>query len=163
MSILFKIDEVFEMAEQIERNGAGFYQAAAGRAQDGETTQLLLGLAAMERQHEEFFSQRRQEIARSGSGTADFSINDELSAYLRAWADGHVFDARRDPAKQLSGRESLEDILKIAIGLEKDSIVFYVGFKGAMTRRADIAHIEDIIKEEMNHIASLNARLARGR
>lgn len=161
MSILFKVDEVFEMAEQIERNGGRFYRNAAERAVDGETRELLVGLAAMEAQHEQFFTQRRQEIARTGTGTSEFNIDDELAAYLRAWADGHVFDIRVDPVQQLSGNERMEDILKIAIGLEKDSIVFYLGFKDAMTRKADVAHIEEIIREEMKHIASLNARMAR--
>lgn len=160
MSILFKVDEVFEMAGQIERNGGGFYRAAAGGAKDGETRELLLGLAAMEAQHEKFFAERRREIAETGTGAAEFSIDDQLSAYLRAWADGHVFDTRLDPVEALTGKETMEEILKIAIGLEKDSIVFYLGFKDAMTRKADVAHIEGIIREEMKHIAALNARLA---
>jgi rubrerythrin len=160
MSILFKIDEVFEMAERLEANGAGFYRNAGGRAKDGETRELLLGLAVMEELHLKFFAQRRKEIAQTGTGTSEFSVDDQLSAYLRAWADGHVFDTRVDAVKQLSGNERMEDILRIAIGLEKDSIVFYLGFKDAMTRKTDVAHIEGIIREEMKHIASLNARLA---
>ena len=44
MSMPFNADEVFEMAEQIERNGGKFYRAAAKKFP--EVSKLLLNLAA---------------------------------------------------------------------------------------------------------------------
>jgi rubrerythrin len=78
---------------------------------------------------------------------------------LRAWADGHVFDARSRPAEKLTGKEKVEDILRIAIGLEKDSIVFYLGMKDAVPERLGRSKIDPIIKEEMNHMSSLSREL----
>jgi rubrerythrin len=73
-------------------------------------------------------------------------------------ANGHVFDLRKDPSKQLRGTETVEDILKLAINAEKDSIVFYLGLKDFVPARAGKDKVEEIIKEEMSHIAVLNRR-----
>ena len=42
MAITFNAFEIFEMAEEIERNGAEFYREAAGRSSDEETKKVLL-------------------------------------------------------------------------------------------------------------------------
>jgi rubrerythrin len=44
----------------------------------------------------------------------------------------------------------------MAIGVERDSIAFYVGLKEAVSRKAGKDKVEDIIKEEMGHIVALN-------
>ena len=41
MGISFNADEVFEMAEAMERNGAKFYRKAAENATDAEIKRLL--------------------------------------------------------------------------------------------------------------------------
>lgn len=47
----------------------------------------------------------------------------------------------------------------MAIGLEKDSIVFYLGMKEAVPQRSGRDKIEGIIKEEMRHMATLSREL----
>jgi len=54
----------------------------------------------------------------------------------------------------------MEDILQKAIGMEKDSIVFYLGIKELVPERLGKGRIDAIIREEMNHITSLSKRLA---
>ena len=56
MSIFFNPDEILEMAEQIERNGARFYRQAAQGAQDAGVRELLQKLATMEDGHEKLFA-----------------------------------------------------------------------------------------------------------
>ena len=51
MAISFNIDEIFEMAEQIERNAASFYREAAKRAFDGTVQKKFIDLASMEDGH----------------------------------------------------------------------------------------------------------------
>jgi rubrerythrin len=55
MSYDFNADEVFEMAEQLERNGAKFYHDAAEGDVGQSNKQMLLDLAAMEEAHEKTF------------------------------------------------------------------------------------------------------------
>jgi len=154
--IRFNADEIFEMAEQIERNGAKFYRKAAETA-EGTNRDLLLRLAAMEDDHEKTFAAMRAELAEAEQRPLTFDPNDEAALYLQAMADGEVFGA--DPSASLSGREPLEDILTIAIGLEKDSIVFYESMKVMVPEGAGKEKIDAIIKQEIGHILNLTDQL----
>ena len=75
-------------------------------------------------------------------------------------ADGHVFDVKADPAELFTGKETMENILQTAMGMEKDSIVFYLGMKELVPERLGKDRIDAIIKEEMGHLASLGRELA---
>ena len=160
MSFEFNADEILEMAEHIERNGARFYRRAAELVEEAAIRKLLEDLAAWEDGHERAFVTMRADLAAHESEPQVFDPEHEISMYLRAMADGHVFDARVDPADTLTGRESAEDILRMAIGQEKDSIVFYTGLKEMISQTAGKERIEAIIKEEMGHIGFLNREIA---
>jgi len=154
MTIHFNADEVFQMAEQIERNGAKFYRIAAERTGDESPRQLLQDLAAMEVRHEKIFAEMRSELTED-ERKATFDPEGEAAAYLNAMADGHVFDLR-DPSTRLTGKESLDELFRIAIGLEKDSIVFYVTMTDLVPSRLGRKEINGIITEEQKHIALLS-------
>ena len=160
MSITFNAFEIFEMAEHIERNGVKFYRKAAQGISDRDVHQTLLGLADMEAEHEETFAGMRKQLSDSDQARElkVFDPENELALYLQAMADGHVFDLRKDPSEQLTGTETVEDILKLGINAEKDSIVFYLGLRNFVPVRAGRDKVEAIIKEEMGHIAVLNRR-----
>ena len=57
MTQQFNADETFEIAEQIERNGAEFYKKAADLAPDDAARDLFLELTAMEERHEKKIAQ----------------------------------------------------------------------------------------------------------
>jgi len=66
---------------------------------------------------------------------------------------------KSDPVARLNDQKNMEGILNIAIGLEKESIVFYLGIKNSVNNKTYRERIEEIIKEEMSHIVSLSAKL----
>ncbi len=59
----FNADEIFEMAEQIEKNGASFYRKSAEAIADTGAKKLLLDLAAMEDEHEKTFADLRKGLS----------------------------------------------------------------------------------------------------
>ena len=158
MSIDFNADEIFEMAEQIERNGAKFYRRAAENTDDAHTKRVLLDLAAMEDEHEKTFAAMRADLSGPEMAVTVFDPDGEAGRYLRAMADGHVFDIS-DPSEKLTGTESREDVLRTAIGLEQDSIVFYLGMKEMVPGSLGKDRIDDVIKEEMRHVVVLTKLL----
>ena len=81
--------------------------------------------------------------------------------YLKAMADGHVFDQQVDISKYFSGKESMKDVLKTALKMEKDSIIFYLGLKDVVASKAGKEKVTEIIGEEMRHIAFLNKELTQ--
>ncbi len=152
----FNMDEIFEMAEQIERNGAAFYCRAAESSMDEERKQRLLELAEMEVCHERTFAAMRTE---QENAPTSFDPDGEAARYLDAIADSRVFNLRADLIEDLAGK-TIEEILKIAIDLEKDSIVFYLGLRDLVSENLGKKRMEAIIREEMGHVTLLSDELA---
>lgn len=160
MSIPFSADEIFEIAEQIERNADEFYRRAARGTDDSGLRKKLLDLAAMENEHEKVLAELRADLAPQEKEPTMPDPWGEAILYLRGIADGHVFDVRQDPAEWLTGKDTKEDILKAAIAHEKDSLVFYLGMKEMVPKELGKERIDAILKEEMGHVAVLSNELA---
>ncbi|MBN1573373.1 MAG: ferritin family protein [Deltaproteobacteria bacterium] len=158
MAYVFSMDEVFEIAEQIERNGAKFYRKAA-RSFDEDGKKMLLDLAEMEENHERLFSEMRRDFAEESKLPESFDPNGEAALYLQAIADGYVFKFDEDPSEKLKGTERMEDVLKIAIGLENDSIAFYTGIREAVPDRLGKDKVSSVVIEEMGHVRILKEKL----
>jgi len=156
MSITFNAAEIFQMAEQIERNGAKFYNRAGAVVADRRAKQMFHELADMEKEHEVIFAEMRKQLSDRQRRLMVFDPENEAALYLQAMAGGHVFDIRRDISEQLTGAESMADILRMALEAEKDSIVFYLGIKKFVPEKAGKEKIDSIIDEEMGHITVLN-------
>jgi rubrerythrin len=159
MSMAFNADEVLEIAEQIERNGMAFYERAAERV-SGDEKRTFLRLADMELTHQQVFSAMRRELSDADLGLKAFDPDGEAARYLAAFADGQIFDLNADPVALLGPEISVREILEIAIGLEKDSVVFYVAIREAVPESLGKEGIEKIIKEEMDHILLLSGMLS---
>lgn len=159
MGFTFSADEIFGMAEQIERNGSKFYRYAADRAKDAALRERLIGLSEWELKHEKRFHGMRAELTAAEREPTVYDPESEGAMYVQALADGHVFNVNEDPTKVLSGQETMPTLLKIALGLEKDSIVFYLGMKKMIGPQAGKDTIDGIIHEEMTHIGMLNREL----
>lgn len=159
--IEFNADEVFEMAERLERNGARFYRIAAEQTPEQQHKDLLLSLAAMEDVHEITFKEMRSRLVTPELRQQTvFDPDEQSQQYLWAWADREVFPVDKDPFEVLQGVESIEVILQAAIGREKDAIVFFEGVKRALRGEADRERIDAIILEELSHIALLSNQRA---
>jgi len=160
MSKDFNIDEVFEKAERIERNGAAFYHKAAGNTELITAKGLFLKLAAMEEEHERTFNRLRAKFVSKEWQYEVYQPDSEVELYLRAIADGYVFTVDKNPADTLTGRETVGEVLRIAIRAEEDSIIFYLGLKDLVTEEKGGKYIDNIIKEERGHIVLLCRELA---
>ena len=154
MSYDFNADDIFEIAEQLERNGAAFYRDAAASVDDSSVKEFLLEFAAMEDEHEKTFVNLRKELTAAEKASTVFDPNNESALYLKALADTRVF------FKKEIDISTIEGIFTAAITAEKDSIVFYLGMKDLVPEALGKKRMDDIIKEEMGHIKILSQKLA---
>ena len=153
MGLDFNADEIFEMAEQIERNGAKYYRNAAELVSNEEDKKFLIELAEMEDDHEVTFAELRKDLSLNEKESVTFDPEDEAVQYLKALADVSVFNEKTIDFPYVGG------ILGGAIIAEKDSIAFYLGMKEVVGVNRGKDHIDAIIKEEMKHISLLSERL----
>jgi rubrerythrin len=159
MAITYSAAELLEIARQMERNGYAFYTQAADLT-EGEVAGTLRELADMERVHERTFAAMAAELPAEERQAPAFDPNDEAAQYVRAVAGGHVFDLKADPVEWLARGRSFPEIIRKAIGLERDTIIYYLGVRNVMTGLAG-ERIDDIIHEEMNHVVVLTGELQR--
>lgn len=157
--IPFNIDELLRVAEQIERNGGRFYRDAAEKAGDEASRKVLLALAAMEDAHLDTFSLMRKELGEKEKQPGTFDPMDEALHYIKAFAAGHIFDLTKDPCEVLKTCGDMVAILRAAIDLEKDSVVFYTGMKDAVPERLGRDKVDEIIAEEVKHMAMISDQL----
>jgi rubrerythrin len=157
MKLYFNADEVFEMAEDIERQGAAFYSKAAGLFSDTDIKNLLEGLSKMEVAHEKKFKKMRSEIL--SDAFKGYDPDEMAKAYIHAFTEGKVFAKGSEMCDALSAKSTLSEILRMAIEAEKNSILFYTGIRKALPEAKSKDAIEDIIDEEMNHIVMLSDKL----
>ena len=154
MSYDFNADEIFKMAEQMEKNGAAFYRNAAKNVTEEKNKEMLLKLAAMEDEHEKIFVRMRSELTDRERAATVFDPQGEAVLYLKALVDTRVFFNKEIDTT------SMKDILKEALIAEKDSIVFYLGMKEMVPEKLGKSRLDSIIKEEMNHIKLIGRELS---
>ena len=159
MGITFNANEIFEMAEEIERNGAKFYRRASANSPDEKTKQMLLDMAVMEDEHLKTFQQMREELSGREKEAMVFDPDNLSVLYLQAMADARGYEGKITPAKELTGNETPKEIIEIALNSEKESVVFYFGLKGFVPVKAGRDKVEAVIIEELGHITTLLGRL----
>ncbi len=149
----FNANDIFEVAKQIEQNGAVFYREAAEAVDGNDNKEFLLDLARMEDAHEKIFEAMQAELSKAEKEAAVFDPNDENAVYLKMLADMRVFAGKEKPDSDM------KNILESAIQAEKDSIAFYLGMKQLVPENLGQTKIDWIIKEEMSHIRMIAAKL----
>lgn len=155
MSFNFNADNIFEMAEEIERNGSKFYKDAAGKISDEELKQLLNSLSAMEDAHENTFKEMRMKLANSEKASHIFDPYDEEALYLQSLAETKIF------YKKEIDLSSAKEILLAAFSAEKESILFYHGMKNFVPEQIGKKWVDNIIEEEKKHIILIGNELKK--
>lgn len=157
MGVELNADDVFQMAEQIEKDAFAFYKQAASAFSDPARQQLLLSLASMEAEHELVFAAMKDHLTADGWHLAvpgDGAAKD-WPVLVNVVASG----VKEDLAGRFAGKQSGDQILRKAIDFEKDSIVFFLGMKDMLSDPGDKARIDAIIREELGHVLSLTGEL----
>jgi len=158
MTVALNAFEVFEIAEQIERNGAKFYRKAAEQFNEPDISNMFLELADWETRHEQIFNDMGKQLSKPNknsrvSGLEKKLLDPKLMACLA------VFGTGSEPVHRLRSVENTAEVLKRAIEKEKDSIAFYEGLKDFVSTSDDKNKVDYIIEEEMRHIKILSQAL----
>ena len=159
MSITFSADEIFEMAEDIERQGALFYREAAEKSPDKQTREFLLDMASMEEGHDSIFAEMRKNLSSQAQQPLTFDPDNEAVHYLQAMAEAHGTEGKISADFKLTGNESITDIINIGVNAERNSVCFYTGLKELVPSAAGKEQVDKIIREELSHITILLNKL----
>jgi rubrerythrin len=151
LSIVFSAGEVIHIAIGIEKRGITFYDIMARSTDDAQAREVFEGLVGMEREHLKTFQGMRGEV---GGQPPPAASGQEYSGYFQALVDNAVFTEDMI-ASGTAADESDIQALDLAIGAEKDSILFYYEMKDIIPRRF-VPLVERIITEEKSHFQQLS-------
>ena len=152
MSILFSGNEIIDMAVKIEENGRTFYLTAAQNIEDENLAATLKKLADDELEHKATF----ESLYKSDEDySLDPGYNEEIDAYIRAMAGAQVFAPGKSVAELARSAGDIFQVLALAMGAEKDSILYYSEMRHwVQPKDRDI--IGKIIVEEKKHLQDLS-------
>ena len=150
---MFTAEEIFDLAVQIEENGEAYYREAVKVVAEPSIRGLLAWLADEEVRHRKCFIDLKS-AARSG-------LNDDWAgrisgAFLQSSVNEHAFSLDDIDFSQI---QSVGDLLRIAVGFEQDSIMFYEILQGFVTELSVGKHVSEILKEERRHVEMLEEKM----
>jgi rubrerythrin len=147
----FSIDEILEQAIQTENLGYQFYTEMSNKFKKNEELAVLFRtLADKETEHKTLFSCMKDTLDLALPTVEDW---EEVSHYMRAIVESEFFLGSKKSLAGMDQIQSLEQAVDRAIGYEKETLLYFIGFR-------DIVHdkkvIDFIIEEERCHIKSLS-------
>lgn len=152
--------EALRIAVQIEKKGERFYKMAQAMSKSPEMTQLLELLRAQEQKHAERFESMYEDMLRRRQDEDDDTGYDqETGAFLSAIASEVVFPGGVMASMMNRRLETIPDLLMVAIGSEKDSILFYMELVQNTHSEENIPVFLEIIEEEKKHLLDLQQML----
>jgi len=150
------------VALMMEEEGIRFYTLAEKKTGDAEMKKLFSLLREKEHLHIETFRRLYGELsARASDPDAELWLLDtEVSSYFRAAVDSTVFPTKGSADAAIAGLHGAADILRFALRLEKDSILFYHELLAGAPWPEAKALIEKVIAEERRHVVFIQEKLA---
>ena len=161
MAYTYNLDEIFAMAEEIERNGARFYRRAAEVTTVPRAKDLFQELAQWEDGHERLFQRLRDKLVDAGAAEPTvYDPSGDAELYLQAMAEQHVFRRDLDVEDMVDATDGPRGVLELALQFERDSIMFFLGMKAVVPAHMAPEKVDRLISEEMGHIVYLTKQLA---
>jgi rubrerythrin len=156
MAGIFQVSEVVAIAVEIERRGERFYLDMAERATNPKVKEGLVYLASEEVRHrkvyEDLLSRLRSMELPPGSGESEYW------SYVNDLIDSHFLFDTAQSERLFSAATSDQEVVRLAMGFEKESILFFTEMKGLVPGE-EAAVIDTCIQEERTHLRRLGQLL----
>ena len=154
MSDQLSIQEIIEIAIEIEKNGELFYHTLSESANTAMLKGLFKFLSGEEKKHKVRF----EEILKSVGGyqISDVYYATEYMGYMKALADERVFTKDASALEIAKNLKSQKEAIELAIGFEKDSIIFLHEMSDMMDE-PERKTVQKLLNEEREHIRRLSA------
>jgi len=143
---MFEIMEIIELALQIEKNGEKIYRNALKHVTNPDIYALLERLADEELNHVEWFSGLKEKIK---STTDDPELIETAKTILNSVLGDQAFSLKDVDFSKI---DRVDDLLKLAIEFEKDTILFYDMIRTLLYSTEELDHLDQIIAEENQHV-----------
>jgi rubrerythrin len=155
MATNLSLEDLYHVAERVERRASEFHRHAADLCPDASGRTMLASLAEMEEEHERIFAAIRQSTPQPQGRPLTPKAAGQVRIVFEVLLGGLMQDLRT----RFRGKTSSEDILREAIEFEKDTIVFFVQLGDTLDDPAERKQVQMILREELSHVFLLSERL----
>jgi len=152
MAIFFSGSELVNIAIGIEKSGLAFYQSLVKKEKDVMARGAYKYLAEMEEKHIKTFQSM---LGAVGEYKPPEMYTEEYDLYLKALVDSAVFTDDKVAREMAEKAASSAEAIQIALGAEKDSILYYSEMRN-LVRERDREVVNRIIEEEKSHLRQLS-------
>jgi rubrerythrin len=158
MAVLFSAREIAEAAVEKEKKRRGFYATVSELSTNEGMKELFQFLTEEEDKHVAAFAQIRDNLpedAHSEEYTAD------MQAYMDSVVDDRLYSTM-DSKEFVRQAITTRNVFRLAIGFEKDAILYFREFLPYLTE-AERKVVSELIEQEKGHIrklAEMEKRLA---
>ena len=152
MDLKYAGSEVLQMAVEIEKKGKAFYNGLSETVKDDKARDMFRFLSDEEIKHQIFFQQMLESI--ETVEPASPYDNTDVTQYFRALIERRIFPTVGEGGMLKEYLDDLAVATRIAISMEKDSILFYYEIKPVVQAK-DHSVLDTIINEEKKHIKIL--------
>lgn len=151
----YSINEIIEMAVQIERNGYAYYQEATKRRDlDDQSREFLAFLRDQELNHEKVFLNLRDD-----EDMQNLELSPEwemVASYLKTIVEGRIFNDTDSAIRKAAEAKDIFGVLDGAIAFEKDTLLYFHAISDSIQNPKALIVLRRIINEEISHVLKLN-------
>jgi rubrerythrin len=152
---MFTLDEILDLAIQIEKNGEKIYRRAQQEVSNLSLASMLSWLADDEAKHEKWFIQFREKI----EGTLkDPKLDDMGRSILQGVLGERAFSIEEADFSRI---DDLNSLLELSIEFEKDTLLFYEMLGGFISDEQILEQLGQIMEEENRHVQVLEEFLGK--
>lgn len=146
-----KPDELIHFGMQIEERGFKFFQEMAAKTGDPEVKKVFEFLSDEEEKH---YNVMDKMVTEMKTYDPPEYYMDEYEVYVWNLANNHVLTGKADPDQYLEKVKTPLDAVNLALGIEKDTILFFVALKKLVFKEGQKT-LDMLIDQENLHIKKL--------
>ncbi len=150
MAVLFSAREIVEAAVEKEKKRRGFYATVSELSTNKDMKALFQFLTKEEDKHVAAFTQIRDHLPEDPHPV---EYNEDMQAYMDSVIDDRLYsdiDSKEFVRKAITAK----NVFRLAIGFEKDAILYFREFLSYVTE-SDRKVVEELIEQEKGHIRKL--------
>jgi rubrerythrin len=146
---MFNINEILNIAIQLEKNSEAIYREAADKVAGPDIAATLRWMADEEVKHAQWFDSLRNSATIKPDISSQESLNGDFLKSIIGDQSFSLDDIDFGDIQQVS------DLLDVFVESEKDGILFYEMLMPFIREQGTRTMLEHIISEEQNHINML--------
>ena len=150
MAVLFSAREIVEAAVEKEKKRKGFYSNVSELSTNGDMKDLFQFLTEEEERHVAAFEQIRDNLPED---THSAEYTEEMQAYMDSVIDDRLY-SDIDSKEFVQKAIDTKDVFRLAIGFEKDAILYFREFFSYLSE-SDQKVVAELIEQEKGHIRKL--------